>query len=761
MVTPPTNRYAFFPFFVLGALFIVLAPVFWLHVEAPADKPGLRTTEHADLHQRILPSFQYGFSELRRGRLPLWNPRQLCGAPFLADPATGVFQPLNAVFLLLPVERAMAAQAFLALFLMALFFVLFARALDAAYVPAMIGGIVYAFNGATAAAMSHPELAATLAWTPLLFWALREYPREWRLGVAGAGGLAAAMLAVAGSPALFAAVLALALPYGALRGTQGIREGEKGALWRGLGGYALMPVIAAGVAAAQWIPTAFWLADLENPWATLWRLEFAGQVPARLRDVLAHMLAAQPDVLPRMAYCGVAALAVLPAAFFQRSARLEVVFFAIAAAGLFYAATAGAAALGDFPREAFIFPAIFGVTTIATVGFDRVLATGRDPRSPLIWGPALAMLVAAGAIFFLASAPARGRILPLVLVLLPFLVFRFRWVGGCCGAAVALLIFVDLYGTGVNQRLHPYASPSGFVAAHRNFLIAAEEAALDGRAVLIAQTARKTTPLNLGMLGALRMADGALLPLSRDQAGWWEALTGNERSLLSEDPAALTRKTAYPGLLNWMAVRVVLASVDSGITLDAWRQAGLRLRSVRLDNGIQCFVNDAALPRAYWVPAWRPVNGVDEAVETLLKTTDGDPRQWCVVEAFGEGYTRLAALLPPAPSDAAPMPVAWAGVWCRIVEEDAGLVRLRVESPQPGVLVLADTFAPGWRAEVNGAKAPILQVNGIFRGLGLPGGAHEIVFRYRPIPFWAGLATSLATLGLLAMAGLVRIARRP
>ncbi len=759
-MTPPTNRYAFFPFFVLGALFIVLAPLFWLHVEAPADKPGLRTTEHADLHQRVLPFFHYGFSELRQGRLPLWNPRQLCGAPFLDDPATGVFQPLNTVFLLPPVERAMAAQAFLALFLMALFFVLFARSLDVAYVPAMIGGIVYAFNGATAAAMSHPELAATLAWTPLLFWALREYPREWRPGVAGAGGLAAAMLALAGSPALFAATLALALPYAALRGAQGIREGEKGALWRGLGGYALMAAIAAGVAAAQWLPSAFWLANLENPWAALWRLEFAGQIPARLRDIPAQMLAAQPDVLPRMAYCGVAALAVLPAAFFHRSARLEAVFFALAAAALLYAATGGAVDTGGYPREAFIFPAMFCMAALAAIGFDRVLATGRDPRSPLIWGPALIMLLAAAAIFFLASAPARGRILPLVLVLLPFLVFRFRWVGGCCGAAIALLVFVDLYGTGVNQRLHPYASPAGFVETHRNLLLAAEEAALDGRAVLIAQTARKTAPLNLGMLGALRMADGALLPLSRDQAGWWKALTGNTHSQVPEDPAALTRKTAQPALLNWMAARVVLASVDSGLTPDAWQEAGLRLRAVRLDNGMQCFVNDAALPRAYWAPSWRAVNGVDEAVAALLGAGGGDPRQWCVVEASGEGYARLAAMLPPTPADAPPMPVDWAAVSCRIVEDDAGLVRIRVESPQPGVLILADAFAPGWRVAVNGAKTPMLRVNGMFRGVGLPGGTHEIVFRYRPIPFWAGLATSLATLGLLAIVGLIRLMRR-
>lgn len=758
-MTPPTQQYAFTPTFILGALFIVLAPVFWLHVEAPANKTGLPAPEQADLHQRIYPSFHYGFSELRGGRLPLWNPRQLCGAPFLADPSVGLFQPINAVFLFLPIDRAMAAQSFLSLFLMGLFFVLFARSLALGYVPALIGGVVYAFGGASAAAMSHPELAAVLAWTPLLFWALREYPSAWRSGVAVIGGLAAAMMLLGGSPAAAAAVFALAMPYGALCAVQGIRENGKGSVFRAIGGHALLIAIALGVAAVQWLPSAFWLAGLSEPHAALWRLEAAGQIPARVRDILPHMLSAQPDVMPRMVYCSVAALAALPAAFFHRNARLEAVLFSLMAAALFYAATMGAVDTGAFPREAFAFPAAFCMAALAAIGYDRVLATGRDPRSPLIWGPALVMLLTAAAVFFLASAAARGRILPLVLVLLPFLIFRFRWVGGCCGAAIALLIFVDLYGTGVNDRPHPYAVTPGFVASHQHLMNMAEEAALGGRAVVIAHPAQKKTPLNLGMLSSLRMADGFLFPLNRDQSRWWSALSGSGRSRVTEAPGDVLQQVIQPGLLNHMAVRVLLAAVDSGFVPNAWEEAGLRLRAVRLDNGMQCLVNDAAQPRAYWTPGWRAVNGMEETA-AVLAVVDTTPAPFCAVEAAGDAYARLTAMLPPLARDAAPPPVDWDSVLCRIVKDEPEMVSLFVEAPQPGVLVLSDAFDSGWRARVNGAHAPILKVNGLFRGVALPAGAHEVVFRYRAIPFWAGLAISGVTLALLAVMGMIRLARR-
>ena len=67
--------------------------------------------------------------------------------------------------------------------------------------------------------------------------------------------------------------------------------------------------------------------------------------------------------------------------------------------------------------------------------------------------------------------------------------------------------------------------------------------------------------------------------------------------------------------------------------------------------------------------------------------------------------------------------------------------------------VLADTFAPSWRATVNGEPWPIHRVNGLFRGVVTDAGEHEIVFTYRPRDLCYGLGITLLTLGACIVAG--------
>ena len=62
-------------------------------------------------------------------------------------------------------------------------------------------------------------------------------------------------------------------------------------------------------------------------------------------------------------------------------------------------------------------------------------------------------------------------------------------------------------------------------------------------------------------------------------------------------------------------------------------------------------------------------------------------------------------------------------------------VSLRARLEAPGYLVLADLAYPGWRATVDGAEAPLLRAEGIFRALALPPGEHHIVFEYKPTLF--------------------------
>ena len=72
---------------------------------------------------------------------------------------------------------------------------------------------------------------------------------------------------------------------------------------------------------------------------------------------------------------------------------------------------------------------------------------------------------------------------------------------------------------------------------------------------------------------------------------------------------------------------------------------------------------------------------------------------------------------------------------------------------EPGMLVLADSYYPGWRATLEGAVLDIHPANHLFRGVFLPAGSHRVVFEYRPRSFVLGaLISGASALVCLALA---------
>ena len=76
---------------------------------------------------------------------------------------------------------------------------------------------------------------------------------------------------------------------------------------------------------------------------------------------------------------------------------------------------------------------------------------------------------------------------------------------------------------------------------------------------------------------------------------------------------------------------------------------------------------------------------------------------------------------------------------------------VRVETPKAGLLVLTDSYDPEWVATRNGEDVPILVTDALFRGVFVPAGRSDLVFRYRPRRFHRGAAISATTAVLGAL----------
>jgi hypothetical protein len=68
----------------------------------------------------------------------------------------------------------------------------------------------------------------------------------------------------------------------------------------------------------------------------------------------------------------------------------------------------------------------------------------------------------------------------------------------------------------------------------------------------------------------------------------------------------------------------------------------------------------------------------------------------------------------------------------RITSWRPARIEIDVESALGGVLALHETWYPGWVAEIDGKRVPIMRADVLFRGIEVPAGRHRVVFRYAP-----------------------------
>jgi hypothetical protein len=198
----------------------------------------------------------------------------------------------------------------------------------------------------------------------------------------------------------------------------------------------------------------------------------------------------------------------------------------------------------------------------------------------------------------------------------------------------------------------------------------------------------------------------------------------------------LAPKFFHRRLLDLAAARYMVADEKYDTTAQALSPPPEPISSAE---GLQLYENPLALPRAFYVPRIEVVREASALLQRLAEGSD-DLRQVALVEE-------------PPPSGFTGVEGNVAAGTVEFLRNDPEHLVLRVRAPERGFLHLADQYALGWTATVNGAPVPIVRGDYLFRLVEVPKGDSIVEFVYRPISVLVGILIS--TVSAIAVGALL------
>jgi hypothetical protein len=736
------------------------------------------TNEHYDLLSFWLPRWTFLGRSIAEGHLPVWNPFEMMGYRFAADPQGGwLYAPPIALFSTLSPGGAMRAILVLHPLLTGLGLLAFLRLEGLGRLPAAVGALSAAAMMSTSEIVLSMPFAGSLAWTAVLLAAAAGFRRASRASarvawtalaafawsqVASAHlshGLAMATLLAAtylGAHALLAwrarrarsrdvavplALFLVALPLASLAivvprvdtiTSSSLREGY-GPLEGGI-----EPGVAVGDRAIQ--PDGLW----------------AGWPFA---------LATSPG-----AYAGAAVLLVTPLALRARRWRPLVVGW-VAASAVVYVATFDAVVTGRIGDLLSRLP--FGDTLIHNPGRLRHVAVVVVPSlaavalqglrdDPIPRRRLVTSIAVAGAAWLvvpvaLGGDPLRWAVFAVALgpAAVALLAWDERRAWG--GAALVGLLLLEIAAvSAIGSRydgdtmriglegesssanavpqplrapdvdLDAFLAPTPFVPliGDDRYLTWAPPAAVFQRGYLAAQepTDWPALALERGTLFELRDVLG-YNPVQLDRYWTWIRLA-NELPLFY-NATSIQRPTARDLALTGVRYLVVPERVPPTVPG----------RIVARADGYDLVEVADPSPLVSVVADWTVAAGPEAAFDVALGA-GFDPDAEAVVEA-DPGF-RPTPGAPPgsaAPRALAPNDLA-----------------IEVRATAPSLVVVRQAYDDGWRATVDDEAAPVLAADGFLQAVPVPAGSHVVRLTYRDDAIAAGLWSSAAAWIALALA---------
>jgi hypothetical protein len=694
----------------------------------PVDQVSL---PQGDYSGQFVSFGAYQARRLLAGEIPLWNPYNYAGLPFIADTQAAVFYPPRLVTIVIShlffggwSYAALQAETIAHYWLGALFMYLFVRTITQSRLAGIVSGIALAYGGYLT---GYPPLQLAMLeagiWLPVgllgIYKASEANQAGWDYRWLALTALALGIGLSAGHPqtSLFTSYTLIAYSIH--------RAVKQHINWRPTAIIVIATLsLGFGLAAIQVLP------GLEYTRLTV-RADYgfdalAGGFP--FSDLITLLL---PNVLTVWSplYLGIAVLALTVIAIWlkQESARLWGVWALIALGFSFGGATI-----------------IYRMAYLFGPGFS--LFRGQERAAYLITH-SVAILAGLGTAALLSGEKTPGTLR----------------LGLGIAAGIGWLLAVEVF---VIDRIVP-PDERMFALLKASFFLALL-LTLTWVVVGLLQESTHKVWWPLALTGLI-VFDLFSVTMSTN----WEPIPVGERKLLSDlvpvalEDQALFRVDGRLGLGENYGTLVGLqdirgtsplrpAALDRYLALPQYRLhqlLGVKYvftdwEQIEVPSTVKAKVSDH-VPPLFLHEINDPTSRAWMAYHVMITEDDNQALGWMADPTFDPRSTVVLASEPPLdlPAEA---PEDWSVTVERYAPEN---IALTVNTPADGILVISEWDYPGWQAAVNGKKVDLWRVNAGLRGLPLQAGEYHIEMTYRPLSVTLGAIISTVSALLLVAAG--------
>lgn len=668
---------------------------------------------------------------LKKGNIPVWTDLIGNGYPILGEGQTGIFYPPNLVlFGLLGPVGAYNLSVILSMVLAMAFMYLLARAIERSRTASVFAAVAFGAGAFFVARIRFMTLINAACWLPLVLYGIEKLYRTGKLRWAALSGIALAMQLLASWTQIFYITALLAICLLLFRfATQAMSvRKEKGAAWKTTRFWALalvlLLVVAVALAAIQLVPSMEGI-SLSNRAEGL-SYQKATEFPLLPKQLAMFVLPyhwGNPAIATynleggsifweNCAFCGIITLILAlfaiiwlirregEVAFWTGTLAISVLLALGSSTFVYHLAWSALPGmkLFRFPQR-FLLIAVLALALLASRGLDR-LTRKTGLLSQVIAVAAVVILVAELAVFAHTQVNTidSTQLLtpPQTLELITGAEGTYRT--GHLGQFEAWYSAYRLAG-GWHGNMQPYINYRSMLDTDFNMVFGVQDIGAQG---------------NYGV--------------KRIKQLWYHTL--DYRII---DPGLWTANVPE-SVLRVMGVQNV-RYVLSSFTIDSPYLA--MLGSLTFNNHqrrVIVYRNLLELPRAMVMKKYLVMKDPEKVpLEELFGPKGFGPEQRVLLEKKPPFFEKTGAAS------------------ASIRRYESTRVEIEAETVGGGLLVLADTYYPGWKATVDGKPVKIMRANYAFRAVAVPDGKHRVLFSYSPGNYWLGIiVTLLATLVLLA-----------